>query len=368
MKHIILSFAYSTIIFSCIAQVGIGTNSPNASAQLDVTSTNKGFLPPRVVLTGRTDAATIASPATGLLVYNTADNGTAPNNVTPGFYYNAGTPQSPNWVRLIIPTDNAANVTGTVAVANGGTGLSSITEGQIPFGNGTSALATSSNLTWNNAASRFNVQGSTFFRTNGSNIGLMFDGTSPSGSLQVSRIYTEATSGTPSDLILGTYPSISNQVYLKQSNGFVGIRNSNPTTALDVNGTISATSLISSGIMTIGGVVNNGKTVLSNVTIDATSLNNYDVSSVSVIFVKPSGTWTNIYGLSGGVTGQTIKIFTVNNQTSFCCTGLSLWNYDSNNNTGIQKFVAVGGLNIDSNEGLTLVFDGTYWRICQTRR
>lgn len=110
MKHIILSFAYSTIIFSCIAQVGIGTNSPNASAQLDVTSTNKGFLPPRVVLTGRTDAATIASPATGLLVYNTADNGTAPNNVTAGFYYNAGTQQSPNWVRLIISNEAVQSV------------------------------------------------------------------------------------------------------------------------------------------------------------------------------------------------------------------------------------------------------------------
>ena len=33
------------------AQTGIGTTTPNASAKLDVYSTDKGFLPPRVILT-----------------------------------------------------------------------------------------------------------------------------------------------------------------------------------------------------------------------------------------------------------------------------------------------------------------------------
>ena len=72
------------------AQIGIGTTSPNASAKLDITSTNKGFLPPRVTLTGTADVATIASPATGLMVYNTATAGTSPSNVTPGIYYYDG--------------------------------------------------------------------------------------------------------------------------------------------------------------------------------------------------------------------------------------------------------------------------------------
>jgi hypothetical protein len=52
-------------------QVGIGTSSPEASAALDVTSTNKGFLPPRIALGSKTDVTTISSPAAGLLVYNT---------------------------------------------------------------------------------------------------------------------------------------------------------------------------------------------------------------------------------------------------------------------------------------------------------
>jgi hypothetical protein len=47
---------------------GIGTNSPAASALMDLTSTTKGFLPPRMTTTQR-DA--IVSPAAGLVIYNT---------------------------------------------------------------------------------------------------------------------------------------------------------------------------------------------------------------------------------------------------------------------------------------------------------
>ncbi|MEI6656811.1 MAG: tail fiber domain-containing protein, partial [Verrucomicrobiota bacterium] len=50
------------------AQVGVGTTTPNASAQLDVTSTTLGFLPPRMTSAQREG---IVSPAAGLLVYQT---------------------------------------------------------------------------------------------------------------------------------------------------------------------------------------------------------------------------------------------------------------------------------------------------------
>ena len=79
------------------AQVGIGTKTPHSSAILDLSSTNKGFLPSRVALTSKTDVSTISSPATGLLIYNTATAGTSPNNVSPGFYFFNGT----SWVSFI---------------------------------------------------------------------------------------------------------------------------------------------------------------------------------------------------------------------------------------------------------------------------
>jgi hypothetical protein len=51
-----------------LRNVGIGTVTPHASAMLDVSSTTQGFLPPRMTEVERT---AIASPATGLLVYQT---------------------------------------------------------------------------------------------------------------------------------------------------------------------------------------------------------------------------------------------------------------------------------------------------------
>ena len=48
-------------------QIGIGITAPNASALVDMTSTTRGFLPPRMTTTHRN---AIASPAEGLVVYN----------------------------------------------------------------------------------------------------------------------------------------------------------------------------------------------------------------------------------------------------------------------------------------------------------
>ena len=50
------------------SRVGIGTTAPNASAKLQLDSTTKGFLPPRMTTTQRN---AIASPAAGLMIYNT---------------------------------------------------------------------------------------------------------------------------------------------------------------------------------------------------------------------------------------------------------------------------------------------------------
>ena len=63
--------------------------APDASAILDVKSIAKGLLLPRMTASQRT---AIASPATGLLMYQT--------DGANGFYYNNGTPSTPNWLQL----------------------------------------------------------------------------------------------------------------------------------------------------------------------------------------------------------------------------------------------------------------------------
>jgi hypothetical protein len=81
--------------------IGAAT-APDASAALDIVSTSKGVLLPRVAA-----VSAIASPAPGLLVYQTGG--------TPGFYYNSGTAASPAWLRLS-PGDNLGNHTATQAL------------------------------------------------------------------------------------------------------------------------------------------------------------------------------------------------------------------------------------------------------------
>lgn len=60
--------AFLTFNLETFGQVGIGTLTPHASSMLDVTSTTKGMLAPRMTTAQK---AAIATPETGLLVYDT---------------------------------------------------------------------------------------------------------------------------------------------------------------------------------------------------------------------------------------------------------------------------------------------------------
>jgi hypothetical protein len=104
------------------AQTGIGTTTPDASAKLDVSSSNKGFLPPRIALTASNSASPVTSPATGLLIFNTATAGSIPNQVTPGYYYWDGV--NAKWVRLEDKADNLGNHTATANILLNGNYLS----------------------------------------------------------------------------------------------------------------------------------------------------------------------------------------------------------------------------------------------------
>ena len=118
MKYLILHL-FLLLSFGIIAQTGIGTNTPNASAKLEVAATDKGFLPPRVALTAANAFAPItgtAASATGLLIYNTATAGSAPNNVVPGYYYWNGTA----WIQIAggLVIDTSRNASFSLAAAD----------------------------------------------------------------------------------------------------------------------------------------------------------------------------------------------------------------------------------------------------------
>ncbi len=91
-KTFLLSLlTFISITFSFSQNIGINADAtlPNSSAMLDIKSTNKGLLIPRVALTATNDGFTIPSPATSLMVYNTAAIAGS-QGVTPGYYYWTG--------------------------------------------------------------------------------------------------------------------------------------------------------------------------------------------------------------------------------------------------------------------------------------
>lgn len=79
------------------AQVTIGSDQqPDVNAVLDLRSTTKGLLLPRVALDSTTSASPLSAHTAGITVYNTATSGTGATYVSPGLYYNDGS----RWQRL----------------------------------------------------------------------------------------------------------------------------------------------------------------------------------------------------------------------------------------------------------------------------
>lgn len=121
MKHILLFLTCLLLSTSAFSQVGIGTETPDASAALDITSTAQGLLLPRMTADQRN---AIATPAQGLMIYCT-NCGT---NGEPQLYNGAAWVNVVGGVAAAVPfacgdsvtfTYNGSSVTyGTVTGAN----------------------------------------------------------------------------------------------------------------------------------------------------------------------------------------------------------------------------------------------------------
>ena len=107
--------------------------------------------------------------------------------------------------------------------------------------------------------------------------------------------------------------------------------------------------------------INAGKVFLKTLTFSGSSADNVDVSGIGILFIIEP-TWNEINGLSGGVVGQVLHLV-VSNSPEFCCNGVVL---KHNNISGNQKFYSGSGIGVDNNQGVTLVFDGEYWRLLRT--
>lgn len=94
MKKITIISLFTLLFFTTNAQqgsVGIGTTSPNPSAILDVSASNKGLKLPVISLASTADVTAITNPKTGFIIYNTAVAGSGMTAVDKGVYAYTGT-------------------------------------------------------------------------------------------------------------------------------------------------------------------------------------------------------------------------------------------------------------------------------------
>ncbi|WP_367755440.1 hypothetical protein [Flavobacterium sp. WC2430] len=105
---------------SVFSQVGIGTTTPDASAVLDVSSTSQGLLAPRMTTTQK---MAIASPANGLMVYDTTLKAFGYYDSSTISWVSIGASVSDGRLKFkrIKSTDVLATVLATEKTAGGGT-------------------------------------------------------------------------------------------------------------------------------------------------------------------------------------------------------------------------------------------------------
>ncbi|MFY8165296.1 MAG: fibrobacter succinogenes major paralogous domain-containing protein, partial [Sediminibacterium sp.] len=306
----------STVSFS---QVGIGTTTPAASAQLDVTSTTKGLLPPRMTTSQRN---AISNPANGLIIYNTTSN---------CFQINIGTSLSPNWPCASM-YHTSTNGTADASVLGGSPCGVNVINGQMNVGTPVNNVRMTMNInvtqlgSWNITAGpvngvtftgsgTFTALGCQTINLNGSGtpttsgVTTWTTNTTPSGSASVNVIVPNISSG--GTAVVSSWTSdVGCSIGAGTNNSPAGVRRGgvNQTLVQGVSAPSTATITLEANITTAGSFDISTNTV-NGVTFSASGL--FISTGNQTVTLTPSGTpimagnfiWTlnttpsiNIYG------------------------------------------------------------------------
>ena len=269
LKRFLFLVILSFMLIPVFAQTGIGTTTPHASAKLDVTSTDKGFLPPRMTSTQRT---AILSPAAGLMVYQT--------DGTSGLYYYNGTV----WIYIINSTTNV------VSVVNGGTGTTTSTgTGSVVLNTSptliTPALGTPSSATLTNATGLPISTG-----VSGLASGVSSFLATPTSSNLVSAISDETGSGA---LVFASSPTLTTPTLGVASGTSLAL------TGTTVSNSTSTGALTVAGGAGIGGALNASSVTATNFIGSGSQLTDV-ATKVTGSWNVPNGTNNFTIGLSPG--------------------------------------------------------------------
>ncbi|XOV66781.1 MAG: tail fiber domain-containing protein [Fluviicola sp.] len=235
----IYSLAFITMLctsFNSLAQnVGIGTNTPDASAKLHVVDANRGILIPNVAIGNVTAAAPVTAPATGLLVYNT--NATVIGGNGTGFYYWSGT----QWLNLITASGGDIDFyeVGSTAAPNA-IGDDMYTNGRVAIGNNTPGAHT---LVVANAAPAIKLGSSAGFN-NAESGRLVFDENVPNYTAALGTYcgFELNHDGAANLLTINSACTASGLIAsFTRGTRYMGIKTNAPTADLSVNGVANKT-------------------------------------------------------------------------------------------------------------------------------
>jgi len=234
---VIFSFLIiSTSIFSQNVGVNGDGSSPDASAILDVKSSDKGVLVPRVDIIDLSTAAPVTTPTTSLLVYNT-------NATTgPGFFYWDGA----KWVSIT----GAKKVDDLSDGIVSGAGSTSYYIGLNSGATGTGAFNTSfgfeslKSVTSGKANTAFGGDVLTFLTTGEKNIGLGGSSgsliTTGSNNLMIGNA-TQPINGAKNRQLNIANIIYGDSIYLPEGRIGIGNGNNTPKSTFDIKGSVSLT-------------------------------------------------------------------------------------------------------------------------------
>lgn len=324
-----------------LAQVGINTTTPHQSSMLDITSTNKGFLMPRMTTTEKN---AIVAPADGLTVYDTT---------TKSFWYWNGTIWTQYTSNNIYNTDGT--LTGNRIVTQGANTLTFTGTGNTIFNSGNVGIGT----TTPNAPLQFSnsvVNRKIVLYDTSNNDNQYYGFGINSGTLRY-----QIAPGARHAFFAGVNATTSNELMNINANGNIGIGTVAPTTQLHTTGGVRLQGLSGAGTRMVVADLNG---VLSTQAVPAAPIaylanNGLTMSGTTV---QLGGALIQPTAVSGITATNTMRFLSANNPDAVITVGTNGGTsggvYFGNTGHGVKRGFPTTGT--DNNVGLYTTSGNVY--------